>query len=83
MTNKKDFAWHDPSTGEIFFDGLMIVHIMMITCDPETKVSVQVPRDKITCTKSATFQHDIPNMLAHIKSVMDLIGRWEKRMITC
>ena len=73
MTNKKDFSGHDPNTGEIFFDGLMIVFLIMTTCDPDTKVGVQALCDKITNTKSATFQHNVPNMLAHVKSTMDLI----------
>ena len=73
MTKKSDFTWYDPNTGEIFFDGLMIVYIIMTTCNPDTKVGVQVLRDKIISTKSATFKHNIPNMLSHIKSTMDLI----------
>ena len=72
MNKKKYFTWYETS-GEIFYDGLMICKIVMDICNPETKVGVQVLRNKIAETKSATFKHKIPDMLEHIKSTMDLI----------
>ena len=42
-------------------------------CNPETKVGVQSLQDKIIGTKSATLRYNIPDMLEHIKSTMDLI----------
>ena len=72
MTVKKFFAWHD-SNGDMFFDGVMMLCLVMVECNPETKVGVQVLRDKISNTKSAMFDHDISRMMEHIASTMILI----------
>ena len=66
------FAWHD-SNGDMFFDGVMMLYLVMVECNPETKVGVQVLRDKISNTKSAMFDHDAPRMMEHIASAMILI----------
>ena len=81
MTKKSDFTLYDSSTGEIFFNGLMIDCIIMIICNPDTKVGAQVLCHKIISTKSTTFKHNIPNMLSHIKSTIDLIEEMGKPVI--
>ena len=40
---------------------------------PETKVGVQVLRDKISNTKSVMFDNDVSRMMEHIASTMILI----------
>ena len=53
----------------------MICKIIIGICNLETKVGVQVLRNKIAETKSATFKHKILDMLEHIKSTIDLIKK--------
>ena len=72
MNKKRHFTWCT-STGDEFFDGAMMVKLSMDACDPETKVTIQMLRSKITGTKSAEFHHNVMKMLDHISSTMNLI----------
>ena len=72
LTDKDKFAWCD-SNGDVFYDGPMIIKVMRDACNPDTKVGVQVLRNKITNANSAGYAHDIPKMLKDIKMNMDLI----------
>ena len=43
----------------MLFDEAMMMWLVMVECDPETKVGVQVLREKISNTKSAMFDNDV------------------------
>ena len=72
MNKKKHFTWYT-STGDEYFDRAMMVKLCMDTCNPETKVTIQMLRSKISGTKSAEFHYKITKMLDHISSAMNLI----------
>jgi hypothetical protein len=59
--------------GEDFYDRVIMSYLLMDTYNSETKVSIQILRNKITGIKSADFGYEIPKMLDHILSMMDLI----------
>ena len=72
MIRKKHFTWYT-TMGEDFYDRVMMSYLLMDTCNPETKVSIQVLHNKITGTKSADYSYEVPKILDHISSTMDLI----------
>ena len=41
ITVKKFFTWHD-SNGDMLFDSIMMLYVVMIECESETKVWIQV-----------------------------------------
>ena len=69
---KDRFSWTD-ANGDTYYDGVMILFLVMDTVNPTTKVGVQNLRNKIAKANSALFRHDIPEMLKYIKSQYDLI----------
>ena len=71
-TKQKCFTWYE-SSGEIFYDGALIIKIIIDMCTPETKVGVQSLRVKISETKSESFRNNMPGMLEHVKKTMDVI----------
>ena len=72
MMMKKKFTWRD-SNEDNFHDGLAMAFIIILECNPETKVSVQVLRNQISGTKASAFSNNIPDMLQHIAGTMDKI----------
>jgi len=72
MTMKKKFTWKD-SNGDNFYDGLAMAYLIVLECNPETKISVQVLRNLISSTKASEYSNNIPDILQHISSTMDKI----------
>ena len=52
---------------------MMTACFIVLECNLETKVGVQVFWSKITGTKSSMFSNNIPDMLDRIASAMDAI----------
>ena len=69
MTQKAAFTWFD-SNGDTMHDGVMMAYLIVVECNPETKVGVQILRDSISNAKSSLFAHDVSDMLEHIASTM-------------
>ena len=81
MTMKKQYTWLD-SNSDSFHDGVMIACIVVLECNPETKVGVQILRSQITGAKSSMFSNNVPDMLEHIASTIDEILAWDKPITT-
>ena len=72
MTQKDTFTWFD-SNGDNVHGGVMMSFLLILECNPETKVGVQVLRNLITNAKSSAFDNNISNMLDHVASTMSRI----------
>ena len=72
MTMKDCFSWTD-ANGDMYYNGVMILFLVMDIVNPTTKVGVQNLRNKIEKGNSALFRHDISEMLKYIKSQYYLI----------
>ena len=72
MTIEDCFSWTDDN-GDTYYNGVILLFLVMDTVNPTTKVSMQNLRNKIAKANSALFQHDIPEMLKYIKNQYDLI----------
>ena len=66
-TKKKNFTWHE-SSGEAFYEVPIMAWLMLKKCNPDTKVGVQVLRNKIQSAKSCEFQLSMPMILEHTKT---------------
>lgn len=73
FTMKKDFSWLDGTTGEYNYDGPTILHILMASVNPNTRVGVSGLKEKIRMAKMGAFNHNVKDMLTDIASNYNLI----------
>ena len=62
------------SNGDMFFDSVMTLCLVIVECNPETKTGVQELQDKIDNAKSATIDNDKSKMLEYVASTMIIIS---------
>ena len=55
-----------------------MVCLVIVECNPQTEVEVQVLRDRISRTKSIDLDNDVSKMLEHIASTIELITDQEE-----
>ena len=65
------------SNGENFYDVAM-VFLIELECNPETKFGVLVLRDQISSATVLVFKRNIPDILEHIASTMDMIREMDE-----
>ncbi len=73
FTKKKDFAWMDDATGEYNYDGPTILHILMSSVNPNTRVGVTGLKEKIRTAKMGAFNHNVKDLLTDIASNYNMI----------
>ena len=72
MSKIENFSWTD-SHGDEFYDGCLLIKLIMDIGNPNVTVGLQVLRNKVSNTNSAKFNNEITKMLKYLKTTMDLI----------
>ena len=73
FTKKKDFAWMDNVTGKYNYDGPTILHILMSSVNPNTRVGFTGLKEKIRAAKMGAFNHNVKDLLTDIGSNYNMI----------
>ncbi len=73
FTMKEEFSWLDSTTGEYNYNGPTILHILMASVNPNTRVGVTGLKEKIRLAKMGAFNHNVKDMLTNIASNYNLI----------
>ena len=73
FTKKKDFAWMDNATGEYNYDGPTILHILMLSVNPNTRVGVTGLKEKMRATHMGAFNHNVKALLTDIATNYNMI----------
>ena len=71
-SDKALYTWND-ANGDVFYDGPVILQLIMEHIMPSTRVGVSDLKDKLKAVSMANFSHNPRDMLQHMKSVYEEI----------
>ena len=73
FTKRKEFARMDYATGEYNYNRPTILHFLMASINPNTRVGVTGLKEKIRMAKIGSFNHNVKDLLTDIASNYNLI----------
>ena len=70
---KRLFAFQDPTTQLLTFDGILMLKIALTALDPSVVVRVKLLRSKLESMKLAPFHNNVSDMCPEIEDLMNRI----------